>query len=177
VSIFRRREPLHVRLAREGGIVIDEKPAHDTTPRWGEAGIHGVSRPRVWDEVTTVEAEGPAGDTTEFVVLPDGSLVGDDAEVPLADALSLEPPFRVEAVRQAPDLWAVAARRIQVSRFDHGGEEIELTVQEGNRSLVVDGFPEFGGIRELEELLGGADGVVRARRIDGSEWEVQAHRL
>ncbi len=177
MSLFGRREPLHVRLAREGGLLPDERPPHDTTPRWGEAGIHGVSRPRQWDAVTTVETDGPSGDHTEFVVLPDGTLVGEDAEVPFADALDLEPPYRAEAVRRGSELWAVAARRIAVATFDHAGEEIDLTARDGAHTLLVDGEPEFGSIRELEDLLGGGDGVVRARRIDGSDWEVQAHKL
>ena len=155
----------------------DERPPHDTTPRWGETGIHGVARPRQWDEVTTVVTGGPAGDRTEFVVLRDGTLVGDDAEVPLADALELEPPYRAEGVRRGPELWAVAARRIRVVGFDHPGEEIELTVRDGGRTLIVDGAPAFGSIRELEDLLGGGDGIVRAQRIADGDWDVQAHRL
>ena len=70
---FFRRESLHERLAREGG--LDERPPHDTTPRWGAAGIHGVPRPRQWDAVATAEAPGLMRDEIEFVGLPDGSLV------------------------------------------------------------------------------------------------------
>jgi hypothetical protein len=177
VSIFRRREPLHVKLAREGGLAQDEPPPHDTTPRWGETGIHGVARPRQWDEVTTAVTDGPAGSRTEFVVLPDGTLAGAPADGPLAEALSLEPPYRAEAVRRGPELWAVAARRIRVVRFDHVGTEIELTVRDGGRTLLVDGESAFGSVRELEDLLGGGDGIVRAQRIAGADWDVQAHRF
>src|SRR5581483_9466178 len=104
-------------------------------------------------------------------------LAGDDANVPLAEALALEPPFRAEGVRRGPGLWAVAARRIRVVRFDHVGTEIELTVRDGGRTLLVDGESAFGSIRELEDLLAGSDGIVRARRIAGADWDVQAHRL
>jgi hypothetical protein len=176
VSLF-RRDPLHVQLARKGGLLAEERPPHDTTPRWGETGIHGVARPREWDAVTTVETPGPSRDRTDFVVLPDGTLVGEDAEVPLADALDLEPPYRAEAVRRGPELWAVAARRIRVATFDQPGDEVELTVRGGGRTLLVDGMPVFGTIRELDDLLAGGDGVVRARRIDGYDWEIQVAKL
>jgi hypothetical protein len=97
---------------------------------------------------------------------------------PLADAVETElrPPYRAEAVRRGEDVWAVAARRIQVVRFDHDGEEIELTIRDGERTLAVDGESGFGSIRELEALADG-DAAIRARRIDGEDWEVQVNRL
>ena len=70
-------------------------------------GIHGVSRARRWDAVATAEAPGLAGDEAEFVVLPDGTLLGEQAQVPLAGALELEPPYRAEAVRRDGDLWEI----------------------------------------------------------------------
>jgi len=178
VGLF-RRESLHERLAREGGLV--ETPPHDTTPRWGEAGIHGVPRPREWDAVVTTEADLDA-ERAAFVALPDGTLVvedGPDDLSALADAVeqALPAPYRAEAVRRSEGVWAVAARRIRVVRVsDQAGEEIELTIQDGGRTLIVDGMPEFGGVPALEALLDG-DGVVRARRIDGDDWEVRADRL
>jgi len=176
VSLFRRREPLHVRLMREGGLDGGARPPHDTRPRWGESGIHGVHRLREWDEVTTVETDGPVEDEVEFFVLPDGTLVGDEDEVPLADGVGLEPPFRAHAVMRGPNLWVVAARRIRVERVDHPGEVVELTLREGERTLVVDGAPAFGGIPELEALARG-DAHIRATRIDGSDWEVSVDPL
>jgi hypothetical protein len=176
VSLFRRRESLHVRLAREGGLLRDEPPPHDTRPRWGESGIHGVHRLREWDEVATVEADGPVEDEVEFVVLPDGTLVGDEDEVPLADGIGLEPPFRAHAVLRGPNLWVVAARRIRVEQFEHPGEEIQLTRRGEERTLLVDGERAFGRIPALEALAPG-DAHVRARRIDGSDWEVRVDPL
>jgi hypothetical protein len=178
MGLFRRREALHERLLREGG--LDEPPPHNTEPRWGETGIHGVPRARRWDAVVAVEAE-LEGDSAAFVVLPDGTAViesGPDEVQPLADAVEteVEPPYRAEAVRRSEGMWAVAARRIRVAEFEHDGEELELAINGGERTLHVDGTPSFGSCRELERLAEG-DAVVRARRIDGSAWEVQVDPL
>jgi len=53
LSLFRRKESLHEKLAREGGLVETET----TAAPWDKAGIHGVARPRRWDAVVTAEAE------------------------------------------------------------------------------------------------------------------------
>ncbi len=177
-----RKEPLHERLAREGGMV--ERPPHDPGPHWGEVGIHGVHRQRVWDAVATVAAPDLDGTDARFVALPDGTLLAetDDLDVePLADALeaSVEPPYRAEAVRRPPDgLWVVAARRIQVVEVVEqiDGDELTLTMNDGERTLAVDGTRAFGGVPTLERLAGG-DAVVTARRLDGALWEVEVAPL
>jgi hypothetical protein len=180
VGLFRRREPLHERLAREGGL-RGGPPPHDTTPRWGEAGIHGISRPREWDAVVSVAADLDA-ERAAFVALPDGTLViedGPDDVQPLAEALEQElpRPYRAEAVAHRDGTWAVAGRRIQVVVLqDQDGEEVEVAIRDGSRTLLVDGNSQFGSVPALESLLEG-DGVVRARRIDGSDWEVRVDRL
>jgi hypothetical protein len=174
---WRRKEPLHERLAREGGMV--ERPPHDPGPHWGEVGIHGVHRQRVWDAVATVEAPELEGTEARFVALADGTLLAetDDLDVgPLADALeaSVWPPYRAEAVRRPPDgLWVVAARRIQVVEVVEqiDGDELTLTMNGGERTLDVDGSRAFGGVPTLERLATG-DAVVTARRLDGPLWEV-----
>jgi hypothetical protein len=176
---FRRREPLHERLAREGGLAMRD-PA-DTRPNWGEVGIHGVARPREWDAVVTVEAD-VEGDEVRFVALPDGVLLvesGSDAVAPLAEAVerSVEPPYRAEAVRRSAAAWAVAARRIRVLELaGQDGDELELTFGPEGRSVVVDGRPRFGSLPALEPLVEGG-GHVRARRLDGPLWEIEATRL
>jgi hypothetical protein len=172
MSLFRRREPLHVQLARAGGLSLDgEEP---TRPAWEATGIHGIQRPRVWDAVVTTEAPDVKGDKAAFVALADGDLViedgGGDLE-PLATALeqTLAPPYRAEAVRREAELWAVAGRRIEVVSLPGvDGDEIELTVNGAERSLVIDGDRRFGSVPALER----PGHVVRARRIDGELWEV-----
>jgi hypothetical protein len=116
VTLFRRREPLHVRLAREGGMPLEEPK---TRPAWDASGIHGLHRAREWDAVVTVEAPELKGNRVIFVALPGGDLVvedGPDAVAPLAEALEreLQPPYRAEAIRRDEALWAVAGRRIEV---------------------------------------------------------------
>jgi hypothetical protein len=172
LSLFRRKEPLHERLAREGGLVEREPRAP-----WREVGIHGMPRPREWDATQTVEAPDIDGDAATFVALPDGSLLvedGPDSSLQLlADAIEQElpPPYRARAARQDGDLWAVQARRIDVVKLRNPpeGDSIELT----RDALVVDGARAFGSVPELE----GLGDVVRAERLDGNLWEVQANSL
>jgi hypothetical protein len=182
-----RREPLHKKLAREAHLEQAEPaPLVDPGPHWGATGIHGVPRPRRWDAVASAEAPGLSGDEVHFVALPNGDLVVDEDEPadtlgPLADAIeqTVEPPYRAEAVRQGEDVWAVAARRVEVAEFEAEGEQIDLVVNEGGRSLTVDGARAFGTIPELERLgTGESDSyVVRATRLDGNLWEVATSAL
>lgn len=168
---FRRREPLHVRLARDGGIPLGEPEARGP---WDASGIHGLHRVREWDAVVTVAAPDVEGDRAAFVALPGGDLVleeGPDHLAPFAEALEreLDPPYRAEAVRREDALWAVAGRRIEVVELPGvAGSELELATHEGERTLLVDGERAFGSVPALER----PDHVVRARRIDGDLWEV-----
>ncbi len=169
MSLF-RREPLHTKLARAGGLLHRE--GEDRRPSWDKAGIHGVSRPREWDEVAAAHVDLP-GDRAEFVVLPDAIVIeqGPDDVEPLANALSLEPPYRAEAARQAEGVWAVAARRIEVVELPgQAGDELELTQRGEERTLIVDGQRSFGSIPVLERP---GDYAVRARRLDRARWEVE----
>ena len=170
-----RREPLHEKLAREGGLT--ENVSEDTRAPWDKAGIHGVHRPREWDEVATVEAEVP-GDRATFVVLDDDRIViedGPDDVESLADALSLDAPFRAEAVRRSEGVWAVAGRRIEVIQLPEvDGAELELSRHGDERTLVVDGERRFGSIPVLER---DGDHTIRARRLDGDLWETEASLL
>jgi hypothetical protein len=181
-----RREPIHKKLARQARLEQQEPPLVDPGPHWGVTGIHGVPRPRRWDAVASAEAPGLAGDELHFVALPNGDLLVDEDEpedtlAPLADAIeqTVEAPYRAEAVRQNDEIWTVAARRVRVAEFEAEGEELELVEAEGARTLTVDGAREFGSIPELERI-GGEQGehyVVRARRLDGGLWEVEADPL
>ena len=184
---FWRREPLHERLAREGGLAPREPPPHDTRPRWGEVAIHGVARPREWDAVETADAPGLDVHGVEFVAFADGTLLVDDevaadALGPLADALerTLAPPYRAQAVRRGEELFAVGGRRIRVAELPETveGNQLELTSHEGFVELSVDGRSGFGTIPPLERLAGGLTSyVVRAQRLDGNIWEIEVSAL
>jgi len=186
VARFRRREPLHERLAREGGLGAGP-PDLDPRPPLLETGIHGVQRPRSWDATVTVEADGLAGGEAAFVALPDGSLLveeGPDASLePLAAAVEreLQPPYRARAVRRGESLWAVQARRIEVLELPGApdGEELDVTRGADGSELRVDGERVFGSVRELEErgLREGSEFAVHAERLDGDLWEVRAAAL
>jgi hypothetical protein len=179
VGFFRRREPLHERLAREGGLLGPDP--FEPGPRIVPTGVDGVPRARRWDVVVTADTEHD-GDHATFVVLPDGTAIVEDGPEdvrPLADAVetALDPPYRAEAVRRSESVWAVAAVRIRVAELDLAGESFEYSDYDGSRTLTVDGAREFGTVPALDELLEGRDGVVRGRRIDGALWEVTPTRL
>ena len=180
MGLFRRSEPLHERLAREGG--LQAPPLQEPRPPgWMETGIHGVHRQREWDAVVAVEAEGVQGDAVHFVALPDDTLLVDedvDAD-PLAAALDdvVDAPYRAEAVRRGENRWAVGIRRIEVVDLKDDsvdGEELTLTSRDGVRELFVDGEPTFGGSAVLEQLgaARAASYVVQGKRLADTLWEV-----
>ncbi len=164
------------------------RPPHDIGPRWGEVGIHGLHRPREWDAVAAARAPDLPGDSVHFVALPDGVLLVEDelpdgALAPLAAAIeaTLRPSYRAEAVRRSEDVWAVAARAIEVVELteDPSGDELELTWDGSERGYRVDGSPSFGSQRELEQLAGSRHEsyVVRGTRLDGLLWEISVAPL
>jgi hypothetical protein len=185
---FFRRERLHERLAREGG--LDERapePIDVGPPVPGVPGYHGVQRPRRWDAVVMAEAPGLPGNEVTFVVLEDGSVVLDEelpepAVEPIAEELDqvLDAPYRVEAVRRHGDVWAAAARRVDLIELPEAeGEQLTLTMQDGTKSLSVDGHSEFGSIPELERFAAERydSYVAEANRLDGDLWEVRVNPL
>ena len=150
----------------------------------GEPGIHGVPRSRRWDGVATATAPGLRGEAIHFVALEDGTVVveedePEDALAPLADAVeaAVPPPYRAEAVRRGPETWAVGASRIQIAELPGlAGDEAELVVTREGHVLRVDGRTTLGRAQGLERVgeAVGAEYVVRARRLDGELWEVEA---
>jgi hypothetical protein len=184
-----RREPIHKKLARQARLdeLAEREPTPvDPGPHWGTAGIHGVPRPRRWDAVASAEAPGLVGDEVRFVALPNGDLVVDEDEPDdtvraLAEAVeeAIDLPYRAEAVRRERDVWAVAARRVEVAELEAPGEEIELVASGGERTLTIDGERGFGSVPQLERIGErlGPTYVVRARRLEERLWEVEANAL
>ncbi len=197
MGLFGRRKPLHERLAEAGDLPfgfptgapagLAAQPPGWSGEQRGEAGIHGVPRARRWDAVASATAPGLRGDAVHFVALSDGTLVveedePDDALAPLADAVeaSIPPPYRAEAVRRGADAWAVAGSRIAVLAVPGlRGDHAELVVTRDGRALTVDGRATLGHEPALERLgqAQGAEYVVRAERVDGDLWEVEATPL
>jgi hypothetical protein len=200
---FRRKETLNERLMREAGLDAgsiagdlppERDPAELEESWFGSrsltlferlSGEVVSARPRRWDAVVSAQAADIEGDELDFVGLPDGSLIvdqeGEGDLTPLAEAVESQigTPYRAQAVRRGRDVWAVAARKIQAATFKAEGDEITLSEHGGNRTLTVDGAVAFGSVPELERI-GRAEGesyVVRAQRLDGNVWEVQADPL
>ncbi|SRR6266545_3168699 len=187
MPFWRRDEPVHKKLAKallnaQAGGYLAHPPDLEGNVTRGEAGLHGVPRPRRWDAVVTAEAQLP-GDEVHFTALPDGTLIVDedvpDGELaPLAEAVEeqVQPPYRAEGRRRGEELWAVGASGIQVASVTEeiAGDAIELAVRGGERSLLVDGMRTFGTVPSLEAL--GRDlaaYVIHAERLDGELWEVR----
>ena len=191
MGLFRRGEPIHEKLAREGGLDLPRgvnevagpptiDPRH---PLWQVAGIHGIPRAREWDAVTSAVASELPGDETDFVALEDGTIFTDDdlpdeALTPLADALEglVEAPYHALALRQAANIWSVAAMRVTVVEVseDIAGDKVELAVNEGERTIRVDDHETRADLPTLEAFASQQFGsfVLRATRLDDTLWEV-----
>jgi hypothetical protein len=191
LGFFRREEPLHEKLAREGGLdfrrSVDEPDGPPTLdpehPLWRIAGIHGIPRAREWDAVLTAIAPDLPGDETDFVALPDGTLYTDEnlpegALAPIADGFEglLEAPYHALALRQEEDVWAAAAMRVDVVEVpeDVDGDQVDLVVNDGERTVRVDDAESRAEIPSLEDFAAQQFGsfVLRASRLDESLWEV-----
>lgn len=191
MGFFRRERPIHEQLADEAGLDIDglgdelaSAPAQDHSPMPSDLlSAHGIPRDREWDAVASAMAPDLPGEELEYVALADGTLVVDDdipdgALTPLADALEgqISPPYHGYAFWQQDDVWAVAAKRVQIVEVpeDVPGDEVELAVHEGSRSTVVDGEESRAEIPSLETFASQQFGsfVLRASRLDDLLWEV-----
>jgi hypothetical protein len=207
MGLFRRNrdETQNEILLREAGLdpaapaTVPDDPGDDapppvdpydgTYPAQRPEGIwtRAMARPGQYDTFVTVHAPDLGGSEAEFAALTDGDLIvdvetGDSDLSALAEAVEkhLRPPYRAVARREDGDLWAVAARQIDVLKLAFaGGDGIELVRNEGKEDIRVDGEPWTGEIPGLEgvgEALG-EDFVVHADRLDGDLWEVQASPL
>lgn len=198
MGLFRRREPLHQRLAREGGLTASE-PDLDPRPRLLETGIHGLQRPRAWDATVTAETDALTGDEATFVALPDGTLLveegspglaegesvyapgagglaadasSDESLQPLAEAVERElpPPYRAHAVRRGETLWAIQARRLEVLALPgvRDGDTLDLTRTE-------DGGAELRV--DGERVFGSLPALEERGAREGREFAIHAERL
>ena len=188
MPFWRRDEPAHKKLARALPSTSFEEP-RDPLEHMASAvpAIHGGSRPRRWDTVVTVDAPSLPGHAVHFLALADGTLivdedVPDESLTPLADAVEeqLELPYRAEGVRRGETVWAVAAKEVNVAEIDEvvEGNVVELSVNEGEKTTLVDGETVFGSLADFERLAEGHDAfVLRAERLDGNLWEVEVSPL
>jgi hypothetical protein len=177
-----RREKLHERLARMGGLEAPAEPSEpvDFSQRLRDASMHGVTRPREWDAVVPIDAPDLRGDTLQFVVLEDGTILEEDNPTEqdlsdLADAVeqAVGPPYRAQAVRRFGNTWIVGARRLRLVEIpDSPGDDLTLAMRDGAHELVVDHGREFGSIPALEQVGAGRESfVVEAKRLDDDLFE------
>jgi hypothetical protein len=203
LGFFRREKPIHEQLAAEAGLDIDglddelAAGAAEHEPEQGSLikmlpgpsalsellSVHGIPREREWDAVASAEAPDLPGEELDYVALEDGTLVVDEdipdgALSPLADALAgqVRAPYHGYAFWQQGDIWAVAAKRVQVVEVPEEvpGDEVEMAVNDGARSLIVDGEESRAEIPSLEAFAGQQFGsfVLHASRLDDVLWEV-----
>ena len=186
MAFLRRREPLHERLAREGGMT-ERPPQGAPRPLWQEPGVTGLHRPREADAVVTADAPEIEGDAVRFVSLADGSLLVEEGADSQLDALAtaveqeLRPPYRARAVRRGEVLWAIEAKQIEVLAIPDApeGDAIDLTHTVDGTTLAVDDQRIFGTIPVLEQRgqREGSEYTVHAERLDDDVWEVRAAAL
>ena len=191
MGFFRREEPLHEKLAREGGLDFrrsveetDGPPVIDPDhPLWRIAGIHGIPRAREWDAVLTAIAPDLPGDETDFVALPDGTLFTDEelpagALEPIAEGFEglIDAPYHAVALRQDDEVWSAGAIRVAVVDVPEevDGDQVDLAVNDGERKVLVDGAESRAEIPSLENFAAQQFGsfVLRASRLDETLWEV-----
>jgi hypothetical protein len=198
VGFFRRRnETLNERLLREAGLdpaqalgnaaPVPLEPPTSSLARAGLPDGTGVG-PKEWDAAVTVSAPGLAGDRVEFTTVPNGDVIvteesGDADLSPLADSVErrVHPPYRAVAQRQDGDVWAVAAKRIEVAQIPFPeGDKLELSRNGDAEELRVDGDRSDEPVPQELERVGDTAGesfYVEAERIDGDLWEVRATAL
>jgi hypothetical protein len=206
VGFFRRRqETLNEQLLREAGLdpaqVLGDGPQAPEPPldtpspppfrtgdiNLGWRSVSAASGTGEWDAVATSRVASVSGGHVEFITLPNGDVIverekGDGDLSPLADAIEqkLDPPYRAFGSRQDGDLWGVGAKRIEVAEFELAeGDTVELSENDGDRELHVDGEPSDAEIPELTRLgeQTGSAYCVEAKRIDGNFWEVRVSAL
>jgi hypothetical protein len=194
MGFLRREEPLHEKLAREGGLDFPrriQEPGGALDPRhpfWQVAGIHGVARAREWDTVAAAEAPDLPGAEVEFVVLEDGTLVveedlPDESLSPLADAVdaTLEAPYHVYAHRREGDVWVAAAILVDVAEVPEeiDADTVEIVARDGEHMTVVGGDLTGQRIESLEAVAEEDfdSYFLEATRIDERLWEVTVSAL
>ena len=187
MPLFRRREPLHERLAREGGLDLGPLP-EPSPPGWMETGHpRRPARAASGTRSSPSRREGVDGDRARFVALADDTLVveeGGDVE-PLAIAVEQAATSPRTAPRRpggAGRSGRSGCRELEVvelagrSRRRRGDADRRTTASARSR---VDGAHDVR-LDPGARALGAARGrsyVVQARRLDGTAWEVEAMPL
>jgi hypothetical protein len=150
------------------------------------AGVTGVGSGRTWDAVVSARAPELTGDAVTFTALEDGTLVvdqaiPDDSLAPVAEALEemVQPPYRAAATRTDEDDWTAVAETVRIVELpDLDGDEVDLTIVDGERTLTVGGETSAASLPPLESLAAEHESVaVHAERVDGDLFAVDVFPL
>jgi len=149
-------------------------------------GVMGVGPGRTYDAVVAAHAPALTGDSVTFVALDDGTLVVDqdlpDGSLgPIADAIEemVAAPYRAAASRNEADMWTAVAESVRIVQLTGlAADDVELSVVEGERTLVLDGEETGGPLPGLDELAAQHDAVsLHAERVDGDLYAVDVFPL
>jgi hypothetical protein len=149
-------------------------------------GVMGVGPGKTYDAVVAAHAPDLTGDAVTFVALEDRTLVvnedvPDGSLTPIADAIEemVSPPYRAAAGRTDGDAWAAVAESVDIVELrDVDGDEVDLTVVDGERTLSVGGEPTTGSLPALDVLAERHESVaMHAERIDGDLFAVDVFPL
>ena len=149
-------------------------------------GVMGVGPGRTWDAVVAAHAPLLTTDSVTFVALEDGTLIvnediPDGSLGPVADAIEemLPPPYRAAAARNEGDAWTAVAESVQIAELRGvDGDEVELTVVDGVRTLTIDGEESDKPVEPLDALAEEHESVaIRAERVDGDAYAVDVFPL
>lgn len=171
----------------ESGPEFEHSWEEPGAPQWGEVRFQNVDiGPDPWGDLCFAQSPGIQGDHVAFVTLPSGEILviegGEGDLSPLADEVErhVARPYEAQATRQYADHWAVAAIAMEVAEFRYpDAKEMSLSYNDGQREFLADGQPRSVSVPELEQIgrRVGPNYLVRAIRIDGDFWSVQAHPL
>ena len=149
-------------------------------------GVMGVGPGRTWDAVVATHAPSLTGDSVTFVALEDGTLivtedVEDGSLTPVADQIEemLAPPYRAAAARGEGDVWTAVAEKVRIVEItDIPADELELTVVDGERTLMIGDEPDPRAVPALDELAEEESSVaIHAERVDGDTFIVDVFPL
>ena len=149
-------------------------------------GVMGVGPGRTWDAVVATNAPSLTGDSVTFVALEDGTLivtedVADGSLTPVADQIEemLAPPYRAAAARGEGDVWTAVAEKVRIVEIaDIPGDELELTVVDGERTLMIGDEQDPRAVPALDELAEEESSVaIHAERVDGDTFIVDVFPL
>jgi len=149
-------------------------------------GVMGVGPGRTWDALVATHAPSLTGNSVTFVALDDGTLivtedVEDGSLTPVADQIEemLAPPYRAAAARGEGDVWTAVAEKVRIVEIaDIPADELELTVVDGERTLMIGDEQDPRAVPALDELAEEESSVaIHAERVDGDTFIVDVFPL